>query len=152
MGLWISWFFFSGSDEWLASTILFGSPLPVRHLFAPRQLHFAGFCTRKGTWPDITVRYVGTHHNAGGRYPGAERSIFSSAKWNIQPPSVKPPVGSSSCPPGACTIPSSDTNADAMRFLIGLFSIIKYIPFMAVGVGETAPVPVILHFRRFSKQ
>src|SRR5687768_14684487 len=38
----------------------------------------------------------------------------SSQKGATQPPYRKPPVGSSSGPPGACMTPSSDTKAPAM--------------------------------------
>src|SRR4051812_16496945 len=36
-------------------------------------------------------------------------SALSSKNGNVQPPKVKPPVGSSSGPPGACITPSSET-------------------------------------------
>ena len=37
-----------------------------------------------------------------------------------QPPSLKPRVGSSFGPPGACITPSSDTNAPVMTFLFSV--------------------------------
>jgi hypothetical protein len=42
----------------------------------------------------------------------------SSKYGTVQPPSEKPPLASSSGPPGACTTPSSDTNVLLTSFLI----------------------------------
>ena len=42
------------------------------------------------------------------------------ARWAyIQPPRTNPPEGSSSGPPGACMMPSSEANVETMSFLMG---------------------------------
>src|ERR671923_2558175 len=44
----------------------------------------------------------------------------TSANGATQPPNLKPPVGSSSGPPGACITPSIETIAPTITFLTGV--------------------------------
>src|SRR3954466_7048890 len=45
--------------------------------------------------------------------------MSSTQKGAVHPPKRKPPVGSSSGPPGACITPSSETNTAAVSSRIG---------------------------------
>src|SRR5687767_7678259 len=45
--------------------------------------------------------------------------MSSAQNGATQPPNRKPPVGSSSGPPGACMTPSSETNTAPVRLRIG---------------------------------
>src|SRR3954468_2748344 len=49
--------------------------------------------------------------------------MSSLQKGAVQPPYWKPPVGSSSGPPGACMTPSSDRNTAPVSLRIGGFAI-----------------------------
>src|SRR5262245_47192431 len=58
-----------------------------------------------------------------------------SASGAAQPPNLKPPVGSSSGPPGACITPSIETIAPTITFLIVAFSFYK--PVVSVANSGT---------------